>query len=300
MLTGASGFIGSALASSLTRNGTAVKHYSFSEMLDGNVLQFETGYDVCIHLAARVHVMNDRVRDPLAEFRRCNVAGTVTLARQAAEAGIRRFVYISSIKVNGESTAPGTSFKPTDAPATRDPYGISKHEAESALHDIGRQTGMEITVIRPPLVYGPGVKANFAAMMRLIYRGVPLPIGCVRNKRSLVGLDNLISLIELCTVHPAAANQTFLVSDGIDLSTPDLARRIGDALGKPARLVPIPESIIKLGMGALGKADISQRLCESLQVDISVTRNLLGWTPPVSIDAGLRRVADSWVSSLPK
>jgi UDP-glucose 4-epimerase len=247
------------------------------------------GISAVVHCAARVHVMADMAADPLEEFRRGNVQGTLNLARQAAAAGVRRFVFVSSIKVNGESTQLGSPFTADDAPAPLDAYGVSKMEAEQGLREIARQTGMEVVIIRPPLVYGHGVKANFAAMMRWLKRGVPLPLGSIHNQRSLVALDNLVDLIVTCLTHPAAANQTFLVSDGEDVSTTELLRRMGQALGRPARLVPVPVSWLKLAAAMVGKRDVAQRLCGSLQVDIEKTRRLLGWTPPISLDQGLKR-----------
>ncbi len=251
--------------------------------------------DQVVHLAARVHVMNDKSRNPLAEFRQVNVESTANLARQAAAAGVRRFVYLSSIKVNGEFTQEGHPFTADDAPAQEDPYGVSKHEAEQALRHIAAGTGMEVVIIRPPLVYGPGVKANFESMMRWLARGVPLPLAAVsENRRSLVALENLVDLIVTCLSHSAAANQTFLVSDGEDLSTAGLLRRIGAALGQPARLFYVPPSLLKLGAQAVNKPGIYQRLCGSLQLDIAKTRELLGWTPPVSVDEGLRRAVEGF------
>ncbi|HAL39233.1 MAG TPA: NAD-dependent dehydratase [Polaromonas sp.] len=247
------------------------------------------GVSAVVHCAARVHVMADTAADPLDEFRRVNVQGTLNLARQAAAAGVRRFVFVSSIKVNGEATQPGSPFTADDAPAPLDAYGVSKMEAEQGLREIALQTGMEVVIIRPPLVYGPGVKANFSAMMRWLKRGVPLPLGAIHNQRSLVALDNLVDLIVTCLTHPAAANQTFLVSDGEDVSTTELLRRMGRAMGRPARLIPVPASWLKLAAAMVGKRDVAQRLCGSLQVDIEKTRRLLGWTPPISMDEGLRR-----------
>lgn len=247
-----------------------------------------------VHCAARVHVMADTATDPLAEFRRVNVQGTLSLARQAAVAGVRRFVFISSIKVNGESTQPGHPFTADDAPAPLDPYGISKGEAEQGLRELSAQTGMEVVIIRPPLVYGPGVKANFAAMMRWLQRGVPLPLGAIYNQRSLVALDNLVDLIVTCMTHPAAAHQTFLVSDGEDVSTTELLRRMGQAMNRPARLIPVPASWLKLAATMVGKQDVAQRLCGSLQVDIEKTRQLLGWRPPLTLDQGLKKAAEGF------
>jgi UDP-glucose 4-epimerase len=252
------------------------------------------GATFVVHCSARVHVMSDTAADPLAEFRQVNVQGTLNLARQAALAGVRRFVFISSIKVNGELTQLGSPFHADDVAAPQDAYGVSKMEAEQGLRALAVETGMEVVIIRPPLVYGPGVKANFAAMMRWLYRGIPLPLGAIYNKRSLVALDNLVDLILTCLTHPAAANQTFLVSDGEDVSTTELLSRMGQALGKPARLVPVPVGSIKFAANILGKGYVAQRLCGSLQVNIEKTRRLLGWNPPLTLDQGLKKAAEGF------
>ena len=233
--------------------------------------------------------------DPLSEFRRINVEGTLRLAAQAAEAGVRRFVFISSIKVNGESTTPGQPFTPQQDPAPSDPYGISKWEAEQRLRSLSTASGMETVIIRPALIYGPGVKANFLNMMRWLHRGIPLPLGSVENSRSLVALDNLVDLIDVCLDHPKAVNETFLASDGEDLSTTDLLRRMSQALGRRARLLPVSSRILELVALALGKRSISQRLLGSLQVDISHTQTRLGWTPPISVDAALKMTAQHFL-----
>jgi nucleoside-diphosphate-sugar epimerase len=253
--------------------------------------RFVAGVDVVIHCAARVHVLNERASDPRQEYHRANVLGTLNLAEQAAAAGVRRFVFISSIKVNGEATLPGTAFE-ADGPALpEDDYGLSKKEAEEGLRELAHRTGMEVVIIRPVLVYGPGVRANFLNMMRWLDKGVPLPLGAVHNQRSLVALDNLVDLITCCIHHPAAANQTFLVSDDRDLSTSDLLRQIGLALGKPARLLSVPVWLLDGLATGLGKRGISRRLCGSLQVDISKTRNMLGWTPPTTVEDAMLRTA---------
>ena len=305
LLTGASGFVGSGLIVPLLE-----QHHSitaavrvFKTDLDPRVkqsivsgLSAEQDWQMLlkdqnsvIHLAARVHVMSDPSTDPLAEYRRVNVEGTLNLARQAAAAGVKRFIFISSIKVNGESTTTGMPYT-ADGPTTpTDPYGISKKEAEQGLRALASETGMEVVIIRPVLVYGPGVRANFLSMMRWLHKGLPLPFGAINNRRSLVALDNLVDLIVTCTEHPAAANQTFLVSDGEDLSTTMLLRRMATALGKPARLLPVPSVLLETGATALGRRALAQRLCSSLQVDISKTRELLGWTPPSSVDQALRK-----------
>lgn len=233
--------------------------------------------------------MNDTAADPLAAFRQVNVEGTLNLARQAAAAGVKRFVFISSVKVHGEYTLPGQAFTEADAPNPQDAYGISKHEAEQGLRQLAANSGMEVVIIRPPLVYGPGVKANFASLMRAAQRGWPLPLGAVDNRRSLVALDNLVDFIVTCVNHPQAANQTFLVSDGHDLSTAELVRGMARAAGVSARLVPVPVWALQAAAVLVNKRESVQRLCSSLQVDISKARTLLGWMPPISVDEGLRR-----------
>jgi len=242
-----------------------------------------------VHLAAQVHITRDCVADPIAAFREVNVEGTLNLARQAAAAGVKRFVFISSVKVNGESTSPGRAFTEADAPNPQDAYGQSKYEAEQGLRLLSADTGMEVVIIRPPLVYGPGVKANFAALVRVIQRGWPLPLGSVHNQRSLVALDNLVDFIITCITHPQAANHTFLVSDGQDLSTTELVRGIAQAAGVSVRLLPVPVWALQAGATLLGRDDAVQRLCGNLQVDMSKARSLLGWVPPVSVEEGLRR-----------
>lgn len=225
-------------------------------------------------------------------FREVNVAGSLNIAQQAAQAGVRRFVFISSIKVNGEETSSGMPFKADDPPMPVDPYGASKAAAEVGLMELAAKTGMECVVIRPPLVYGPGVKANFKSMMKWLARGVPLPLGAVgQNRRSLVALDNLVDLVVTCIDHVAAGNRVFLAGDGEDLSTSDLLRRLAAAMDVPARLVPVPVPVLLAVARLLGKEAVMQRLCGNLQVDISRARHVLGWSPPISVDEGLRRAA---------
>jgi UDP-glucose 4-epimerase len=219
----------------------------------------------------------------------------LNLARQAAQAGVRRFIYVSSIKVNGEQTLPGQPFTEEDVPAPHDPYSISKYEAEEGLRVIAQQTGMEVVIIRPPLVYGPGVKANFLNMMGWLHRGVPLPFASINNRRSLVALENLLDFIVVCLDHSAAANQIFLISDGEDLSTAELLRRMAYALGKPAHLIPMPISLLKVGAVLMGRRNMAQRLCGSLQADISKARTILGWNPPISVDEELCRTAQGFL-----
>lgn len=304
LVTGASGFVGGQLIRRLAAQPTvevqgavrAKPEGDHSVLIPVGDINGDTDWSkalqnqrVIVHTAARAHIMEDSAVDPLTEFRRVNVAGTLNLARQGAAAGIRRFVFISSIKVNGEQTMSGVCFRADDAPAPEDPYGISKSEAEQGLQQIARETGMEVVVVRPPLVYGPGVKGNFASMIRLVAKGFPLPLGAIHNKRSLVALDNLVDLIITCIDHPRAANEVFLAGDGEDLSTSELLRRVGAALGRPARLLPVPAALLQFGASVLSKKAMAQRLLGSLQVDISKNRHLLGWEPPVSVDEGLRR-----------
>ncbi|SDI00213.1 Nucleoside-diphosphate-sugar epimerase [Pseudomonas delhiensis] len=249
------------------------------------------GVDVVVHAAARVHVMCETADDPLAEFRAVNVEGTLNLARQAAAAGVRRFIFISSVKVNGESTPPGRPFRAEDAPAPADPYGQSKLEAERALSRLAEDCAMEWVVIRPPLIYGPGVGANFASLMRAVQRQLPLPFARVRNRRSLVARDNLVDLLRVCLGHERAANQVFLVSDDQDLSSAELCRRLAAALGVRSRLLPVPVALLQ-GLAALfGRGAQAQRVLGSLQVDIGKTRELLGWRPPVGVDQALAATA---------
>jgi nucleoside-diphosphate-sugar epimerase len=252
-----------------------------------------SGVRVVVHLAARAHIIQEHALDPLAVFREVNTAGTLALARQAASSGVRRFVFVSSIKVNGEQTEHGQSFRHNDRPAPQDPYGISKHEAEDGLRALEAATGLEVVVVRPPLVYGAGVKANFAALLHAVQRGLPLPLsGVTGNRRSFVAVDNIVDLLVACLDHPAAAHQTFLVSDDEDLSTTELLRRMSNVLDRPARLIPVPAPLLQLVARLLGKQDMAQRLLGNLQVDISHTKKLLDWTPPVSVNEGLHKTAE--------
>ena len=315
LVTGANGFVGKALCSAALEEGFLVKAltrkpHDYPAGIENCICEDLSNplmltpvlkdVDVVIHLAARVHVMKESLDDALGAYRAINVAATLALAKAAVAAGVKRFVYLSSIKVNGEETLTGKPFTADDQPAPIDPYGVSKMEAENALLELARITGMEIVIIRPPLIYGPGVGANFAAMMQWITRGFPLPLGSIKNQRSLVGIGNLINLILLCTTHLSAPNQIFLVSDDQDVSLPTLLRKMATALNLPIRLVPLPTFLIKLGAGILGKSNVAQRLCGSLQLDITKTKEVLGWSPPYALDQGLSEVANWYSKSYSK
>lgn len=311
LVTGATGFVGTALVERLTADGVPVVAAVRRDAWIGGAHTVAVGdigprtdwraalagVDRVVHLAARAHVTSDQSADPLFEFRKVNVEGTLALARQAAAAGVQRVVFVSSIGVNGiRSERP---FSETDTPVPVEPYAISKLEAEEGLMRLARQTGMEVVILRPPLVYGPDAPGNFGRLLKAVRRGVPLPLGAVRNnRRSLVALDNLVDLIAICIDYPAAANQVFLAGDGEDLSTSELLRRMAAAMGKPDRLLPVPENWLVLGFRLLGKGDLAQRLCGSLQVDISKAREQLGWNPPVSVDEGLRKATGAFLRSM--
>ena len=306
LVTGANGFVGGALCSTAAAASVKVRgvvrqqgrvpagvEQRLVEGLDdlGSMRMALEGIEVVVHAAARAHVLRDASVDPLAEFRQVNVEGTMNVAAQAAVVGARRFVYISSVGVNGTETDARPYFA-HDEPRPQSAYAVSKHEAELRLHALAAETGMEVVIIRPPLVYGPGAPGNFGTLMRWLMRGIPLPLGSVTtNRRSFDALDNLIGLIFACIDHPAAANQTFLVNDGEDLSTTDLLRRLSHAMNAPARLLPVPSGLLQLGAGWIGKSDMAQRLLGSLQVDMTHTCKTLGWTPKISVDEGLRRAA---------
>ena len=313
LVTGANGFVGQALCKKMASNGWQVwgtvrsAKQVASLPLGVQAVQIEliaadtdwsdafAGVDAVVHLAARVHVMNDTVSDPLSAFRQINVAGTERLARMAATNGVKRFVYISSIKVNGEG-----SYKPFtehDLPAPEDPYGISKWEAEQVLHRIAKDTGLEVVILRPPLIYGPGVKANFFSLLKLIDRAILLPLSSINNLRSLIYVGNLVDAINACITHPMAIGQTYLVSDGEDVSTPELIRRVAAALGRPARLFPIPPFLMRFAGTLFGKKDAVERLVSSLTIDSSKIRKELGWKPPYTMEQGLRETT-TWFRTL--
>ncbi len=314
IVTGASGFVGSAAVQSLAGAGWSVIAQSRGQLppsllpasaqalqapLDDqaawqSVLQ---GCDAVLHTAARVHQVQDASVDPLADYRAVNTVPTLRLARLAAEHGVKRFVFLSSIKVNGEFTIAGQAFHADDAANPADPYGISKHEAEMGLRQIAAETGLQVVIVRPPLVYGPGVRANFLTLMRWLQRGLPLPLGAVHNQRSLIGLDNLVSLLSTALTHPAAANQTFLASDAHDVSTTELLRELAVALQRPARLIPVPSRWLETALTLASRGAIAQRLCGNLAVDITKTQRLLQWHPPHSLAEGLRVTAQHFLAS---
>lgn len=308
MVTGASGFVGSALCTELVcrgntvvavvrRIGERVPAVTYIEADLADPASFADGLpqvDCVVHLAGRAHILDDKVADPLAVFREVNRDASVRLAERALQAGVKRFVFVSSIGVNGNSNT--QPFEVDDRPNPVEPYALSKWEAEQGLWKVQQETDMDLVIIRPPLVYGPGAPGSFGSLLRWMASGVPLPLGAINNKRSLVGIDNLVDLMICCIDHPAAANQVFLAGDGEDLSTTELLRGVAEAMGQPARLIPVPAGLLSLGATLLGKRAVAQRLLGSLQVDISKARDMLSWEPPISIKEGLRRcVRDSSV-----
>jgi UDP-glucose 4-epimerase len=309
ILTGSTGFVGKQILEKVTSFDVTVIGRSKPEILtdftffqanidaNSNYAPALADGDVVIHSAARAHIMDDKSADPLTAFREVNTLGTINLAKQAAQAGVKRFIFISSIKVNGEHTSKDKPFSADDKPSPEDPYGLSKAEAEEQLKKLSKETGMEVVIIRPPLVYGPGVKANFAAMMRLAAKGMPLPFGSIKsNKRSLVSVYNLVDLIVHCISHPNAVNQTFLVSDDEDLSTTQILRQLSFAFGKSGLMLPIPVKLFEITGKITGKSAIVERLCGSLQVDISKTKKMLNWQPPVSLKEGFARTAEHYLN----
>ncbi len=302
IITGASGFIGRNLCRtfqsksisfrSVVRDSPDTLHTPHAVAINihtkTNWEEALQGVNIVIHLAGRVHVMQENAQDPLAEFRAMNVDGTLNLARQAAAAGIKRFIFLSSIKVNGEATS-NKPFRPSDTASPVDPYGISKHEAEKGLLKIGQATGLEIVIIRPPLVYGREARGNFSRLRKLAAKGWPLPLGAVHNKRSLIGIDNLCDFIRICLDHPAATQSPLLVSDNHDISTPELIRLLAASAGKSIFLPPLPVDLLKILAKLAGCGPEIQRLVSNLQVDCSETMRLLQWTPPLTLDLGIKR-----------
>ncbi|WP_337911632.1 SDR family oxidoreductase [Vibrio cholerae] len=310
LITGATGFLGREILKIVERKYTTVvlgrtppDNY-FGEFKQCDLTQISNQFldlqsiDVVIHSAARVHIMHDASLEPLAEYRLINTEATLELAKSAVESGVKRFIFVSSIKVNGEATTDRLPFKSCDKPDFNDPYGQSKFEAEKLLRELAQETGLEVVIIRPVLVYGPSVKANFASLMRLISKGMPLPFGSItQNKRSLVSINNLIDLIVTCINHPKAANQVFLVSDDHDVSTSEMVRELAIALGKPTWQLPVPIWCYKLFGKLFGKSDIVDRLTGSLQVDISHTKETLGWKPPQTLQEGFKQTAQAFLQA---
>lgn len=302
LITGAAGFVGSAICMQLMSRGIcavgAVRRmpshplFGMEYRIVGNLdasTEWDAaldGVDTVIHLAARVHVMRENAADPLAAFREVNVAGTERLARAAASSGVKRLVYVSSVKVNGEQTA-DVPYSEQDEPAPQDPYGVSKYEAEQALHQVALETGLEVVIVRPPLIYGPGVGGNFLRLLKLMSRGVPLPLAAVRNRRSMIYLGNFVDALITCATHPDAAGKTYLVSDDEDVSTPVLMQNMANLMGKHSWLWPLPPALLELAGKATGMSSEVERLIGSLQIDSSRIRCELGWLPPYSMQHGL-------------
>lgn len=312
LITGASGFVGGALyerirASDKMRARPVFRNRTTDQPADAAIVEqpfavadWSTalhGVTTVVHAAARVHVMDETASDPDAAFEDANVKGTMNLARQSAAARVRRFVFVSSIKVNGEQTEPGKPFRATDRPAPEDAYGRSKALAEKELLDLARETGMEVVIVRPVLVYGPGVKANFAKLMTLVRRGVPLPLGNINNRRSLVSLQNLVDLLVVCLDHPCAAGRVFLVADGPALSTAELIRKIAYAFDRRALLIPVSPRLLESLAAMLGRQQAVRRLCGSLEVDFTATCETLGWRPSQTLEAALQETVDSYTGS---
>ncbi|MEZ5707406.1 MAG: SDR family oxidoreductase [Burkholderiaceae bacterium] len=306
-VTGANGFVGRAVCKALTASKHTVRplirhpdEVAWPEAMSVGAIDARTdwkealsGIDCVVHCAARVHVMEETEADPLAAFRAVNVLGTRHLAQEAARSGVKRFIFLSTLKVHGESTRPGHPFRVSDPACPSDPYGLSKWEGEQAVMAVAQHSHMACVVIRPPLVYGPGVKANFARLLKVVSQGIPLPLGGIDNRRSMVNLGNLTDLIAVCTQHPAAAGQTFLVSDGQDVSTPELLRCMGRALGKPARLVAVPPAWLQLIGRLSGRQAQIDRLTGSLQVDIGHTTEVLGWKPRTNLYQAMQELVQA-------
>jgi UDP-glucose 4-epimerase len=286
LITGASGFVGTALTTELKKRNLS---YIVFNRFDNADIFNQHVFDTVIHLAARVHVMSETAADPLVEFRKSNVIDTIDLARRAVSAGVKRFVYVSSVKVNGELTT-DIPFIETDTPNPIDPYGISKHEAEIALLALSKEMGLEVVIVRPPLIYGKGVKANFALLAKIAGKGIPLPLGAVHNQRSMVYVGNLVDFLILCAqpiLSPQAAGETFLISDGQDISTTYLLKALAKAQGKSARLIPVPAALLGFALKCVGKSSIAQRLLGNLQINSNKARTVLNWQPPYTVEQGL-------------
>lgn len=312
LVTGATGFVGRHLCESLVSSGyiitgtTRSSEKAFSPVDYKLRIIGDIGTDIdwasalqdidyVVHLAARVHIMSEVADDPLTEFRRVNSRGSEKLAESAAAAGVKRLIYVSTIKVLGETTD-GHAFRNTDRAAPCDPYAVSKREAEEALKRITNDKGLELVILRPPLMYGPGVGGNFLRVLGLVARGIPLPVGMIQNARSMLAVSNFCDVIQISLEHPAAVGRTFLVADGEDISTPELFRMIGSLMDKPVRLLPVPEQLLKLGGKIFRRSNEVARLCDSLQVDITYTKNVLNWSPRTSLEDGIRSVVQWYLA----
>ena len=315
LVTGANGFVGRALCAEAAAQGMLVRgsmrhQYDLpagvERVVVGEIDEKTNwwgalnGCDIVMHLAARAHVMHESAKNPLEEFRRVNVQGTEHLARNAVASGVKRFVYVSSIKVIGEETLGGKSYAERDMPMPQDAYGVSKWEAEQVLHRVAEETGLEVVIVRPPLVYGAGVKGNFAQLLSVLMRGIPLPLASIRNQRDLIYVGNLVDALIACATHPAAVGQTYLVSDGEGVSTPDLIRNLAQALGKFNLVFPFPIYVMRFCAGLFGKSAAVDRLTQSLQIDSSKIRKELSWKPPCTMQQGLQATADWYLQSIKK
>lgn len=309
LVTGANGFVGQALCSDMldrgikflpvmrTKSSTAHQAGIVKDIHPSTSWRAELeNVDTVVHLAGRVHMVHDTSPNPLRDYRLTNVDATLNLAAQAAEIGVRRFIYLSSIKVNGESTTV-QPFTEASLPSPVDAYGISKYEAEQALQKLSRETGLDVVIIRPPLVYGPGVKANFLQLMRWVSRGIPLPLASVDNRRSMIFVGNLVDFILRSIIHDGAAGRTFLVSDDHDVSIAELARNLSSAMGRRPMLFSLPPAVLRLAADLCGKGAVAERLLNSLQADVRYAKRMLEWAPPYPFETGIEKTVKHFLES---